>query len=326
MIDIYNELEYVNNVLKNGISVNWERESALLARYYKQNGMKKSEIKKLLKKECAKKSREIFYNELIHFRKIDSIVEREWKKNIPFREISNVELSKEVLDWFLALEDTFILTDEQVKELKNKRPKLTIKNKVMNRQRVKYLFTLYIWTKIQANYLDTPEMHYLKKHYSKFRSDADLKSSFSMPNERNLMYDLGLIDVNFGLGIRLTFPEKYEVFNIPITEENKITLSGEDLYNCGYWLEKQKMGTFVCQTCGKVVAHYSDAKQEKGRKYCKECLNHKNRVRVFECVDCGEKVMTSSNDTKGCRCFNCNEKYRRDKQREYKRIQRARNK
>ena len=323
MIDIYNEVAYVKDVLEKGISDNWKRETALLARYYKKSGMKKSEIKKLIKQECSAKGKKIYYDPIRHFRDIDSIVEREWKKDIPFRQIDKVEFSKEVLDWFMNLESSYVVSDDEVATLKTKRPKLTIKNQVINWQRTKYLFTLFIWTKIQENYLDTPDMHYLRKHTAKFRQDADLKKSFNLSHERNLMYDLGLLNVNFGLGIKAVFIEN-DVFKIPVTDENRITISGDDLYSCGYWLEKQKMGTFICQTCGKEIAHYSNSKQEKGRKYCKECLNHKNVIRTFTCVDCGEQVITSSLGTKACRCDDCNEVYKRKKQAEYKRIQRAR--
>ena len=163
----------------------------------------------------------------------------------------------------------------------------------MNWQRTKYLFTLYIWTKVQEHYLDKPNMHYLKQYYKRFKEDADLKTSFNMQRERDLLYDLGYIYVNFALGIDATFIRDNDVFRTPITDKNKVVLKGEDLYKCGYWLEKQKMGSFICQNCGKEFAHYSKNKQEMGRKYCKECseiVRHNNNnlvTKEITCVDCG---------------------------------------
>ena len=46
MIDIYNEIGYIKNVLENGVSERWERDVILLTRYFKAEGLKKSEVKK----------------------------------------------------------------------------------------------------------------------------------------------------------------------------------------------------------------------------------------------------------------------------------------
>jgi len=146
----------------------------------------------------------------------------------------------------LGLEESVILTNEEVEAFKVKRPKISIKkNKPLSWNRTKYLFTLYIWTKVQENYLDKPNMHYLKKYNKRFQEDADLKPSFSMQRERDFLYDLGYININYALGIDVKFIEN-EIFNTEITDKNRVIISGEDLYKCGYWLEKQKMGSFIC--------------------------------------------------------------------------------
>ena len=206
----------------------------------------------------------------------------------------------------------------------------------MNWQRTKYLFTLYIWTKVQEHYLDKPNMHYLKQYYKRFKEDADLKTSFNMQRERDLLYDLGYIYVNFALGIDATFIRDNEVFRTPITDKNKVVLKGEDLYKCGYWLEKQKMGSFICQNCGKEFAHYSKSAREMARKYCKECAkllynnktgakrNEANKTKRY-CIDCGKEcVILNQNDFKTCRCPDCQEKknsYSKIKYKERKRIE-----
>ena len=313
LIDIYDEVGYIKTVLQEGLSEKWERDATLLIRYYKSQGEKKSEVKKKLKEKCEH-SRKFEYQPYTMYKRLNKIIDTAWKKEIPLREIREVVISKEVVDWFLNLEDSVVLTDEQVAQLKEKRPKVTIKNHVMNWQRTKYLFTLYIWTKVQENYLDKPNMHYLKQYYKRFKEDADLKVSFNMQRERDLLFDLGYIYINFALGIDATFIKDNDVFRTPITDKNKVVLKGEDLYKCGYWLEKQKMGSFVCQHCGKEFAHYSKTKQEKGRKYCKECsLNLANKRTNIEyktiiCVDCGEEVKIDKQDGKTCRCLECQEK------------------
>ena len=49
MIDIYDEIGYIKEVLEHGLSDKWERDATLLVRYYKTLGMKKSEVRRNLK-------------------------------------------------------------------------------------------------------------------------------------------------------------------------------------------------------------------------------------------------------------------------------------
>lgn len=284
-------------------------------------GLKKLEVKNKIREKCER-SRAFYYDHRVNYKRLNKIVDTAWKKEVPLREIKQVEIAKEVLDWFLGLEDSIILTDEEVEQFKVKRPKISIKNnKPINWNRTKYLFTLYIWTKIQENYLNKPNMHYLKKYNKRFQEDADLKPSFSMQRERDFLYDLGYININYALGIDAKFIEN-DVFKTEITDKNRIIISGEDLYKCGYWLEKQKMGSFICQNCGKEFAHYTKSRQEKGRKYCKQCAKIiENDVifdidyKIIECVDCGEVFKVSKKDNKTCRCDDCQEKKSAEKHR-----------
>lgn len=310
MIDIYDEVGYIKTVLQDGLSEKWERDATLLTRYYKSQGEKKSEVKKKLKEKCEH-SRNFVYQPYVMYKRLNKVIDNAWKKEVPLREIREIVIPREVVDWFLNLEESVVLTDEQVQELKEKRPKVTIKNHVMNWQRTKYLFTLYIWTKVQEQYLDKPNMHYLKQYYKRFKEDADLKTSFNMQRERDLLYDLGYIYVNFALGIDATFIRDNDVFRIPITDKNKVVLKGEDLYKCGYWLEKQKMGSFICQNCGKEFAHYSKSSKEKTRLYCKDCsLKLQNKrtdieYKIIKCADCGIEVKIDKKDTRTKRCEDC---------------------
>ena len=220
----------------------------------------------------------------------------------------------------LNLEDNSSLTDEQIEYYKKRRPKIVIKHKkAINWDRTKYLFTLYIWTKIQENYLERPQMHYLKQYYKRFKEDANLKQNFSMQRERDFLYDLGYIDVNYALGIETSFMEKFDVFKTPLTEENSVFIpTGEppfgDLYNPGYWLEKQKMGSFVCQNCGREFANYTKSHRGRPRQYCKECANliehgKTGEYKTIICKDCGKEVQINKRDGQTCRCYDCQSNY-----------------
>ena len=49
MIDIYDEVGYIKEILENGLSYKWERDALLLCKYYKISGVKKSDCKNILK-------------------------------------------------------------------------------------------------------------------------------------------------------------------------------------------------------------------------------------------------------------------------------------
>ena len=345
MIDIYNEVAYIKNVLQDGFSSKWQRDAKLLTKYYKLEGVKKREAKEMIKRKCIEAKPKTNFNEYKDdINRADSIFEKAWKDKTPLREISKVEISKEVLDWFLNLEETFVISDEEQERLKKRRPNVSIKNNhPVNWKRTKYLFTLYIWTKIQENYLSRPNIHYLQNYVKRFREDADLKPSFSLNNERNLLYDLGFIDINYALGVQTSFIEKYEVFKVPITDENRIVIElykdgimkdkdGKlipeevgDLHRCGYWLEKQKMGSFICKKCGKEIAHYGTGKNEARRKYCKECLNGGTGPIQKKCVDCGKEILIENKFNRStCRCDECQEENNKKNKRKYDILRRNR--
>ena len=319
MIDVYDEMGYIKEVLEHGFNDdNWVKGCTLLAKYYRDEGVKRSEIKKMLKDKCEKYCSEKSYKPNKNgYKIIDKIVNGAFKKDKEgnyvsnIRSIKSITTTKEVIQWFLDLENNYEIDQETVELEKVRRPKVYVKKKPMTFNRIKYLFTLFVWTKIQENYLERPNIHYLKGNTVRFKDCADLKkSSFSLTNERNFLYDLGFIDINHGLGIIPIFMDKYDVFQIPVTDDNRVEIKDEDLKYCGYWLLKQKMGSFICQNCGKEFAHYSFSQQEKGRKYCKECAEElKNNNGLRFCVDCGKPIEHSSTvKITSLRCALCREK------------------
>lgn len=328
MIDIYDEMGYIKEVLEHGLSNDsWVKDCSLLAKYYRDEGYKKSEVKKILIEKLDKYSPK-GYDKNRTFKLVQKIVNSSFKKDSngnyieQIRSIKSVETTKEIIQWFLDLENGYELSDDMVELEKQRRPKVYVKKKPMTFNRIKYLFTLYIWTKIQANYLERPNIHYLKKNTVKFKECADLrKASFSLTNERNFLFDLGFIDINHGIGVIPVFMDKYDVFKIPMNDDNRVVIQGDDLKHCGYWLLKQKMGSFVCENCGKEFANYSiKDKGGRPRKYCKDCYEKmKNGVEDRYCIDCGKKIEYDAITIRlHARCPSCQEKFTQRKKDAYK--------
>ena len=190
MINIYDEVGHIKNVLENGFSRRWQEDAKLLVKYYRNNGEKKKDIKEKIKKKCEMYIPE--YNKFTMFNTVNKIVESAWKDNTPLREIKQVEISKEILDWFLKLEKQKV-SEEQLNEIKNNKPNSHVTLKFWNWNRVKMLFTLYIWALIQKNYLDNYWMIQIERYGKQFKEDANLPSGFNILKESNNLYDLGVI-------------------------------------------------------------------------------------------------------------------------------------
>ena len=325
MTDIYDEVGYIKEVLEKGLSYRWTRDLTLLAKYYHLEGMKKSKVKEILKNKCILYVKE--FNPFVSYKKINSIVDNVWKNNIPLREIKEVKISKPILQWFLELEKEEI-SNEKLKELLNNygKYKISLRKNIYTFNRVKFLFTLYVWGLIQSQYLDYAWSIDINRYAKRIKQDAFLSKSFKLTQESNLLYDLDMIRITNGGKNKsrktiLRYPQELEIFKKEYNDY--IILSGEDLYNCGYWLEKQKYGTFICQHCGKEFAYYNNSVQEKNRKYCKGCsdiIRNKKfdgNLKIIICQDCGKQVEIDKNDVKACRCNDCQEKFRREYNRKW---------
>lgn len=312
MINIYDEVGHIKDVLENGFSERWKEDAKLLVKYYRDLGIKKSEVTETIKKKCERYVPS--YNKYTDYRIVNRLVSTTWKDKTPLREIKQVEFSKEVLDWFLSLEKNKV-TAEDIESIKKNKVNTHVNTKFWNFSKVKFLFTLYIWALIQKNYLEYYRMMHLEKFAKQFKQAANLPQGFNVLKECDNFYDLGYIYINSYRNIDLKFMNN-EVFSIPITDKNRIIISGEDLYNCGYWLEKQKMGSFICQKCGKEFAYYSNSKNEKRRKYCKECAeiisNNKTEEIKINCIDCGKELVILKKKYLVCRCTDCQNKHNQE--------------
>lgn len=307
LINIYDEVGHIKNVLKSGLSERWKEDAKLLIKYYRDSGIKKSEVKEIIKNKCERYVPN--YNRYTDYRVVNRLVDKAWKDTTPLREIKNVEFTREVLEWFLSLEKNKI-TESDIEEIKRKKNNTHINFKFWNFSKVKCLFTLFVWALIQKNYLEYYRMMHIERFSKQFKQAANLPQNFNVLKELDNLYDLGYIYINSYRNIDLKFMDN-EVFNIPITDKNRIIISGEDLYNCGYWLEKQKMGSFICQKCGKEIANYNKGSGRK-RKYCKECSkiiqNNLTEFISLNCVDCGKEIKILKKNIKTCRCGECQEK------------------
>ena len=342
MIDIYDEEGYIQRVLEQGLSERWKRDASLLIKYYKTkyySGEQPEWTKKWVKETILKKCEDGVkgFNKITRKGEVNSLVDSVWKdwkidrehpeKSSKLRKVKQIEFSKEVLDWFLGLEESVVLTPAERENLQ-KRHTMKISEHPVKFLREKYLFTLFVWSKIQESYLENYNVHYLKKFTQKFRRDGDLGQSFSFMYEKELMSDLGFIEVNRASGIKAVFMD-LPVFQIPVTDKNRILLGGDDLYNCGYWLKKQRNGYFICQNCGREIANDKKPNGKGGRppKYCKECAEllkiEENEQRF--CVDCGKPITRTSLLRKPrLRCSSC--QYIHENELAKKRMQKMREK
>lgn len=251
------------------------------------------------------------------------MVERIWKvwkidgdNPSELRTINSIGFSKEVLDWFLNLEENFVIDDEKKIKMQEMRFPARISNHPMTFTRTRFLFTLFVWASIQNQYANGL-YHNIDKCMKKLRADGDLPASFNILNERNILEDLGFIKTtDKNVDLILDFIEKEPVFSIPITKENEIKIEGLDLYDCGKWLEKQKYGFYVCQNCGKEVVYHSNKPNEKKRKYCKKCAKilKTHNPRKKYCIDCGEELLELVNGRRRIRCASCQENYYKEKE------------
>ena len=113
MIDIYDEVGYIKTVLQDGLSEKWERDATLLTRYYKSQGEKKSEVKKKLKEKCEH-SRNFVYQPYVMYKRLNKVIDNAWKKEVPLREIREIVIPREVVNWFLFLNAVIIPSEARI--------------------------------------------------------------------------------------------------------------------------------------------------------------------------------------------------------------------
>ena len=300
MLKNLDEITKLQEILENGFSEDWKNEVRILTKHLKLQGIKKCKIKEQIKSKLENEVEA--YNKFTMFNTVNNIIDKAWKDDKPLRQITQITIPQATVDWFLALEGQKI-PQETILSIKAKKATKVIE-KFWNWNRVKMLWTLYVWAKIQQQYSDFWQYVAVEREVGHFRECAGLPEKYKVVQESNNLHDLGIVRISSERNLQLQFLEQ-----LP-QDGDMVTISGQDMVKCGYWLEKQKMGSFICQRCGKEIA-ITNATGRK-RKYCPDCTSPKGTIQDV-CIDCGKVFEKSAKATKTCRCYKCQQE--RDKER-----------
>lgn len=276
MVDIFNERMYIKNILKDGFSSRWQRDALLLARYYKIEGMSKSEIKDHLVEKC-----ELYipgFNMYVYYKTINKIIDEAWKNDTELRVIQQLEVDSEKINWFLNQNQ---LTEKEQRAL----------------------FTIYGWSLIQSQYLKSPYWHSLSQYSSLFKESADIPVGTSLNTLKKKLCNLGYLKSSSngrksnGISkciLYAQFIEDNEILTSPVEEQNKITISYDDMYKLGNFLERYRKAGI------------------KGIKNKKNQMSKVDKIQIITCSNCGEEFAVSPNN-KRTLCDKCYKEYRKKK-------------
>ena len=306
MLKNLDEIKKLKEITENGFSEDWKNEIRILTKHLKLQGIKKCKIKEQIKEKLEKEVEE--YNKFTMFNTVNNIIDKAWKDDKPLRQITQITIPKATVDWFLALEGKKI-PKETIDAIKAKKATKVIE-KFWNWNRVKMLWTLYVWSKIQQQYSDFWQHVAVEREVGYFRECAGLPERYKVVQESNNLHDLGIVRISSERKLELLFLEQ-----LPY-DGDMVTLTGQDMVKCGYWLEKQKKGSYICQECGKEIAITNTTGRK--RKYCPDCTEKKGTIQAI-CIDCGKVFTKSAKATKTCRCAKC----QRERDKELKRASKA---
>lgn len=147
--------------------------------------------------------------------------------------------------------------------------------------RVKYMWTMYIWMLIQAECgYKSPETIYMKSSIKKFKKEADLPSHFVLYQEENVMREAGIFHYGpdrpkngWGTEVRILDFIK----DIPEAGDEYVELDYYDLYHPGEYIIAQAKGyNCKCPHCGRWFK-----KNTNNQKYCVniDCIRERDTTR-----------------------------------------------
>lgn len=294
MLKNLDEITKLQEILENGFSEDWKNEVRILTKHLKLQGIRKCKIKEQIKAKLEKEVEE--YNKFTMFNTVNNIIDKAWKDDKPLRQITEITIPKATVDWFLALQGK--KTPKEIIDAIKAQKATKVIEKFWNWNRVKMLWTLYVWSKIQQQYSDFWQNVAVEREVGYFRECAGLPERYKVVQESNNLNDLGMVKISSKRKLELLFLEE-----LP-QDGDMVTLTGQDMVKCGYWLEKQKMGSYICQKCGREIAVTNTTGRK--RKYCPDCTSTKGTIQA-SCVDCGKVFTKSAKATKTCRCAKCQE-------------------
>lgn len=84
------------------------------------------------------------------------------------------------------------------------------------------------------------------------------------------------------------------------------------------YLKQTKQGKIIrCTKCSKLIKA-----NNKNNGLCDDCILSRGKMKKILCIECGTSVDVYEKDTRSCRCRNCQERYRRNYHKEFKKQQR----
>ena len=312
MVGVLDEMENINNFILYGFkySKQWTLDMGLFVRWKKKDlidvGIKptKKMMREILNKKCEESL--LWFDEDKYFKKIKKVVDDNWNKEFNPISIKKMLIPKEIINWFI---------DEY-------------KNRKINKNEIKFLFTLYIGYRIKQCF------NFKKENLLKFYKDGDkvflknnsnIQKSMSIRKIMYLLFDKKYIYIEKnGSTFICDFIKDNNLFNDmdKVLEENKCeVLYTADLYACGDWIWKYMQVHKRCEVCGRLIENSHN------RKYCPDCAKKKykykeetNYFKKITCVDCGKTVVVSTKNNHGeDRCEECQKKAKREYDKELKR-------
>ena len=313
MIDNYNEIEYIKKYIQTGEFINyrfWRRDAGLFVRWMKSQGFSKSQVKQKLVRTCNKMH---WFNYDVEYELINNIIEQNWKKEKPFITVEKIEVPKDVIYWFA--------------------------HQNLKKNELKLLFTLYIWTRIQAIYYDNKKANRIYWFNDKIflKKSSNIVNSVSIMNTMFNFEEKGYITEFEGSAIlKIQEEDAFHTSEIGISKlahdngmsvvsssvfenlkfKDKLILNTDDLYNIGNWIwDVLTTKKNICLKCGRPI----ESKQAKV--YCDICSKLSKytpqETKLVKCIDCGtEFEVSSKSHLKEYRCQSCYEIHRTKKNRE----------
>lgn len=177
-------------------------------------------------------------------------INKGWERITPFKEIPNLSISKEILDWFL---------NQGIKDIYKK-----------------ILFGLYIQAKIQeANPNSTAPIDVQNwnrnNNWRKFKQYADIEDGLSAEKAIKALKEYGYIETNiFSTSFKLLFIQEKAFQYPPQVHDRKMTYY--EMEHPSEFLQQYLNGIFICEHCGRVSGYKSKSKKSQVKqKYCGEC-------------------------------------------------------